>query len=242
MVECVACSEEIQSGAKLCKHCGTLQNDTRFLATNSSGSNRRPADQHPTPSQGVTTVGMPQSQRRLFWILIPTLAVTLVVSLAILTFDFQTTGASLTNDQTRLSKQSSISLELWNAKNRADAVLSNTRIANLSSYQACATSDFYTNWVNCRRETVTLGPLESDLQNATWQLETSQTAESNMRTYIEAERVKLDQRLLWWSIVSGALVALLVTTILTRQVLVRRKHAKVESSRLNAEALERPRT
>lgn len=30
MKECVACAEEIKVNAKLCRHCGTLQNDERF--------------------------------------------------------------------------------------------------------------------------------------------------------------------------------------------------------------------
>lgn len=32
MKECVACAEEIKSNAKLCKHCGTLQDDERFTS------------------------------------------------------------------------------------------------------------------------------------------------------------------------------------------------------------------
>lgn len=28
--ECIACAEQIQESAKLCKHCGTMQNDRRF--------------------------------------------------------------------------------------------------------------------------------------------------------------------------------------------------------------------
>ena len=31
MKECIACAEEIKSGANLCRFCGTLQNDPRFL-------------------------------------------------------------------------------------------------------------------------------------------------------------------------------------------------------------------
>lgn len=34
MKECIACAEEIKGNAKLCKHCGTSQDDSRFL-TNS---------------------------------------------------------------------------------------------------------------------------------------------------------------------------------------------------------------
>lgn len=32
MIECVACSEAIKPNAKLCKHCGTLQSDSRFAS------------------------------------------------------------------------------------------------------------------------------------------------------------------------------------------------------------------
>lgn len=35
MKPCVACAEKIQNAAKLCKHCGTRQNDSEFLEANS---------------------------------------------------------------------------------------------------------------------------------------------------------------------------------------------------------------
>ncbi len=39
---CIACAESIQSGAKLCKHCGTLQDDKRFTAKANKQQNQDP--------------------------------------------------------------------------------------------------------------------------------------------------------------------------------------------------------
>ena len=51
---CIACAEEVKVGAKLCKHCGTKQDDPEFtgaIETQPEGSTEPPSDS-PSPSGG----------------------------------------------------------------------------------------------------------------------------------------------------------------------------------------------
>lgn len=48
---CIACAESIQPAAKLCKHCGTWQDDKRFIAVKSKLSPRRPNSETVTKSR-----------------------------------------------------------------------------------------------------------------------------------------------------------------------------------------------
>ena len=47
---CIACAEEIQNAAKLCKHCGTLQNDKAFSETVGSTGEVRPSEHQVVPT------------------------------------------------------------------------------------------------------------------------------------------------------------------------------------------------
>jgi hypothetical protein len=46
---CIACAESIQVGAKLCKHCGTLQDDKRFAPGKVTSKSKAPSPTKPKP-------------------------------------------------------------------------------------------------------------------------------------------------------------------------------------------------